>query len=62
MSGDDNSSEDEMYTDSFTSHTTASGSTTADPLTSSTSALEENSQIQSLNISPTESQFIPDMP
>ena len=34
MSGDEDSSEDEVYTDSLTSHTTASGSTTADPLTS----------------------------
>ena len=34
MSGDTVSSEEEVYTDSFTSHTTASGLTTADPLTS----------------------------
>ena len=40
-SGDEDSSEDEMYTDSFTSHTTASGSNTADPLLSSASALEK---------------------
>ena len=45
MSGDKDSSEDEMYTDSFTSHTTASGSTTADPLTSNASALEDNSLV-----------------
>ena len=38
MSGDEDSSEDEVYTDSFTSHTAASGSTTADPLTSNASA------------------------
>ena len=62
MSGDEDSSEDEVYTDSFTSHTTASGSTTADPLTSNASALEDNSPVQPLNVSPTESQFTPDMP
>ena len=59
MSGDEDSSGDEMYTDSFTSHTTASGSATDDPLASSAPALEENRQIQPLNISPTESQFTP---
>ena len=58
MSGDEDSSEDDIYTDSFTSHTTASGSTTADPLTSNASALEDNSQV---NMSPTESQFTPEM-
>ena len=51
-----------MYTDSFTSHTTASGSTTADSLTSNASALEDNSLKQPLNVSPTESQFTPKMP
>ena len=61
MTGDENSSEGEMYTDSFTSHTTASGSTTADPLTSNASALEDNSSIQPLNVSPTGGQFTPDM-
>ena len=35
MSGDEDSSKDEVYTDSFTSHTTASDSSTADLLTSS---------------------------
>ena len=45
MSGDDDSSEEEVYTDSFTSHTTASGSATADPLTSNASALEDISQV-----------------
>ena len=62
MSGDEASSKDEVYTDSFTSHTTASGSTIADLLTSSASAVEDNSHVQPLNISPTESQFTPDMP
>ena len=62
MSGDEDRSEDELYTDSFTSHTTASGSTTADPLTSNASALEDNSSVQPLNVSPTESQFTPGMP
>ena len=61
-SGDEESSEDKAYTDSFTSHTTASGSTTADPLTSNASALEDNSSVQSFNVSPTESQFTPEMP
>ena len=62
MSGDEDSSEDELYTDSFTSHTTASGSTTADPLTSNASALKDNSSIQPLNVSPTESQFTHEIP
>ena len=62
MSGEEYSSEDEVYTDSFTSHNMASCSATADPLTFSASALEGNSQVQPLNISQTESQFIPDMP
>ena len=62
MLGDEDSSEDEVYTDFFTSHATASGSTTADPLTSSASAVEGNSHVQPLNISPTECQFTPDMP
>ena len=53
---------DEMNTDSFTSHTTASGSTTADPLTSNAAALEDKSSVHPLNVSPTESQFTPDMP
>ena len=51
-----------MYTDSFTSHTTASDSTTADLLTSSASAVEDSRHVQPLNISPTESQLTPDMP
>ena len=62
MSGDDDSSEDEVYTHSFTSHTTASGSTTAASLTFSASALEDNSHVHPFNISPTESQCTPDMP
>ena len=48
--------------DSFTSHTTASDSTIADLLSSTASAVEDNSHVQPLNISPTESQFTPDMP
>ena len=62
MSGDEDSSEEEVYTDSLTSHTTASDSTTADILTSTASAVENNSNVQPLNLSPTESQFSPDMP
>ena len=62
MSDDEDSSEDELCTDSFTSHTTASASATADPLTSNASALEDNSSVQTLNGSPTESQFTPEMP
>ena len=62
MSGVEDSNEDEVYTDSFTSHTTASGSTTTDPLTSGVSAVEDISPVQPLNISPTESQFTPEMP
>ena len=62
MSWNEDSSEDELYTDFFTSHTTASGSTTADPLTSNASALEDNSSVQPSNVSPTESQFTPEMP
>ena len=62
MSGDEDSSEDEVYTDSFTSHTTASGLTTADLLTSSASAVEDNGHVQPLDISSTESQFTPNMP
>ena len=62
MSGDEDSSEDEVYTDSFTSHTTPTGSTTAYPPTSNASALEDNSSVQPHNVSPTESQFTPEMP
>ena len=62
MSGDDYSSDDAVYTDSFTSHTTESCTTTADSLTSNASALEDNSSVQPLNVSPTESQFTPEMP
>ena len=62
MSGDEDISKDEVYMDSFTSHTTASDSTTADLLTSSASAVEDNSHVQPLNIRPTESQFTPDIP
>ena len=45
MSGDEDSSEEEMYTDYLTSHTTASGSTTADFLTSTASIVEDISNI-----------------
>ena len=62
MSGDEDSSDDEVYTDSFTSHTTSNGSITTDSLTSNASALEDNSSVQRLNVSPTESQFTPEMP
>ena len=62
MSGDEDSSEDEVYTNSITSHTTASASTTADPLASNASSLEDNSSIQPLNVSPTESHFTPKIP
>ena len=62
MSADEDSSEEELYTDSLTSHTTASCSTTADILTSTASAVEDNSNVQHLNLSPTESQFSPNMP
>ena len=58
MSGDEDSSQKEMYTNSLTSHTTASGSTTADLLTSTASAVEDIFKPPSL----TESQFSPDMP
>ena len=59
MSGDEDSSEDEMYTDSLTSHATASGSTTADCLTSTASAVED---ICNIPPSLTESQFSTVMP
>ena len=62
MSGYGDSSKEEVYTDSLTSHTTASDSTTAGILTSTASAVEDNSNVQPLNLSPTESQFSPDMP
>ena len=58
MSGDEDSSEEEMYTDSLTSHTTLSGSTTADLLTSTASVVEDVSKPPSL----AKSQFSPDMP
>ena len=41
MSGHEDSSEEDMHTDSLTSHTTASGSTTADLLTSTASSVED---------------------
>ena len=41
ISGDRNGSEEEMFTDSLTSHTTASDSTSADLLTSTASAVED---------------------
>ena len=52
--GDEDDSEEEMYTDSLTSHTTASDSTSADLLTSTASAVED---ISSKPPSVTESQF-----
>ena len=52
MSGNEDSSQDEVV----------SGSTTADPLTSNASALEDISSVQPSNVSPTESQFTPEMP
>ena len=60
MSGDEDSSEEEMYTDSLTSHTTASGSTTADLLTSAASTVEDISSLKPPSL--TESQFSSDMP
>ena len=59
MSGDEDSSEEEMYTDSLTSPTRASGSTTADFLTSTASAVEDISNIPP-NVA--ESQFSTVMP
>ena len=59
MSGDEDTSEEKMYTDSLTSHATASGSTTADILTSTASAVEDISNIPP---SLTESQFSTVMP
>ena len=59
MSGDEDGSEEEMYTDSLTSHTTASESTSADLLTSTASAGED---ISSIPPSVTESQFCSVMP
>ena len=44
MSGDEDSSEEEMYIDSPTSHTTASGSTTTDILTFTASAVKDISK------------------
>ena len=54
ISGHEDDSEEEMYTDSLTSHTTASDSTSADLLTSTASAVED---IISNPPSFTESQF-----
>ena len=45
MSGNENSGEEEVYTDSLTFHTTGSDSTPADLLTSTASALEDISNI-----------------
>ena len=42
MSGDEDSGEEEMYTDSLTSHTTASDSTPADLLTSTAAAVRRH--------------------
>ena len=60
MAGDEDSSEKEAYTDSLTSHTTASGSTPADIVTSTVSAVEDNGNLKPPSL--TESQFSPDMP
>ena len=60
MSGDEDSSEEEMYTDSLIFHTTVSGSTTADILTSTASAVEDVSNLKPPRV--TENQFSPDMP
>ena len=57
--GDKDSNGEEMYTDSLTSHTTASNSSTADLLTSTTSAVETSSSIPP---SVSESQFSTAMP
>ena len=59
ISQDEDGSEEEMYTDSLTSHTTASHSTSADLLTSTASAVED---ISSKPPSVTESQFSSIMP
>ena len=59
MSGDEDSGEAEMYTDSLTSHTTASDSTPDDLLTFTASAVEDISNIPP---SLTESQFSTVMP
>ena len=60
MTGDDDSSEEEVYPDSLTSHTISSGSTTADIPTSTASAKQDNSNLKPPSL--TESQFSPDMP
>ena len=60
MSGDEDSIEEETYTDSLTSHTTASGSTTADLLTSTASAVEDISNLKPPSV--TGSQCSPDIP
>ena len=54
LSGDEDSGEEEIYTDSLTSHTTASNSTPADLLTYTASAVED---INYIPPSVTESQF-----
>ena len=59
MSRDEDGSEEEMYTDSLTSHTTASDSTSSDLLTSAASAGED---ISSIPPSVTESHFSSIMP
>ena len=45
ISGDEDGSEEEMYTDSLTSHTTASDSTSVDLLTSTASAVEDSNNV-----------------
>ena len=59
MSGDEDSGEEEVYTDSLTFHTTASDSTPLDLLTATASAVEDISRIPP---SVTEIQFSTVMP
>ena len=59
ISGDEDGSEEEMYTDSLTSQTTASDSTSVDLLTSTASAVEDSNYVPP---SATESQFSSIMP
>ena len=60
MSGDEDSSEEEVYSDSLTSHITGSGSTTADILISTVSAVEDKSNLKPPSL--TGSQFSCYMP
>ena len=59
MAGDEDSIEDEEYTDSLTSPTTASGSITVEIPPSTADVVEVNSNLQD---SPTKSQLAPQMP